>query len=239
MEKIAVAEVIKLSDGMPIDKTVSGIIKFVGNVRTLTHGTTQSISIEDPTGSIWVEIDGHDELNYKEVKGKMITFYPWQDDDKKWRGLSKTSYEKKDEESGQVKTVAKMKCTKTGKYKITEVDVKPPQQEGQPSSQQNNTTVSQSSAGSKTGEQPPVKSGVDVKAEERQYWINKDKLDRRNMIVIAIVKEVLGQHTAGGRITLSDIPKLADACFFFVEGDQKYETLLKELDVVPFAPEQE
>ena len=205
MEGITIAEIVKMDDGLPISKMVTGKIGYIGKVKPPTdpkYDASQDIVIEDGTGSLYIAIAGHAPIKYPEDKGKTISFEGWYQEDKKmWRGLSKDSYQ--DAERGKV---TKMKCTKTGKLTIGGVEIKKDEAKKE-----------------EPKKEEPKTSGSDAKKSEMIAKVetvfgvpdsNVTKFDRAEGIRDAI--------TAFGsrRIDIDDIINFADAVIYYTCGNK-------------------
>lgn len=207
MENITIAEVIKMEDGLPIAKRVSGIIGFIGKVRKSDkYGDSQNILIEDSTGSIFVEVASHEEIKYPEAKGKRASFEGWFEEEKKmWRGLSKTSYE-----DGDGKTVAKIKCTKTGKMTISETGEK--KEEGKPEEppkqEEPKNDGSKRDVGNSNGNKVP--NNYNMTKEE---WKEKDLIKDRSIAMSYAVGSFQQD-----KIKIEDIADFAEAIVHFIYG---------------------
>jgi hypothetical protein len=239
MEKITLAEVAKISNGMPVDKIVSGTIKVINaqkkdvikkdgkEITTLQQG----IALEDSTGSVWVWIKDHDSIP-SEAKGKTIQFEGWYDEThKKWAGMSKSSYEK------EGKTKVTLNVTKTGKMKIMSDEQKSEdaKKEEKPSTEivkdeSKNTNVDTSKDTKDT-----TKTQVVLGKEEACKNINADF---RCICIVEVVKSIM-QQTNSGRYhySLADMPVIVDSMIKFYLGDAVTATkMLSDIDAksIPF-----
>jgi len=236
MEKITLAEVEKISDGMPVDKIVSGMIKFVmaqkkdvfkkdgKEIPTLKQG----IAIEDSTGSVWVEIKDHDAIP-SEAKGKTIQFEGWYDEThKKWAGMSKSSYEK------EGKTKVSINVTKTGKMKI--ISDAPKNEEIKKDEKPSKETPKEEQKDTCTNvDNDKLKPQVVIGKEEKCKNINSDF---RCMCIVEVVKSIMHQQN-GERYhySLADMPFIVEAMIKCYLGDSLSSTeMLNTIDSksIPF-----
>ena len=242
MERITIAEVEKIDDGMPISRMVTGVIGFIAKQKVSTFTPkgenqpitkkSQGIAIKDDSGSIWVEIDDHAEI-LRESQGKVIIISGWKNDKNEWKGIKKTSYEDEDENKNKI-TKHKIHVTKTGNIKVEGVKEEPKKEEPQKIESSGQKKESSSSG---TGQDTKVKTEKEL---EREHWLQKNLIDNRSMLTIAIVKEVLEGNTAKGKIVLSDIPALVEASIMLIygkDGDEKIINAFKSLDEIPFTVE--
>ena len=206
MELKTIAEVSKLSDGMPVEKVV-GEIGFIGTPKdssfqkdgkTITT-RTQGIALKDSTGSIWVEIKDHLDIPTT-FKGKTVTFEGWYDENhKKWAGMSKTSYEKINKETQAVSIMPKLNVTKTGKMIIGTAE---PKKETVPT------------AGESPKEQPKTETQANSTVMTKADWAMKDLIADRS-IAFSYAKDAF----VVGNIGLKDIIDFAELAFQFMRND--------------------
>jgi hypothetical protein len=171
MERITVAEVLKMDDGLPVLKKVSGKVLVVKQPKTDSYQkTSQFIVVQDETGDIGVKIDAnekHATLVYPNDIGREISFESWQKEDKSWCGMKKASYEKDGVKNNYIHV------TPTGKMTVGAVVEK---------------LVEKKEDGNKTASStPPIESNNSqnnnkVKIEEKTDWLAKEARELRKTI---------------------------------------------------------